>query len=139
MNNASIWEFSLSLCKWMRRLRYKYRVRKWWSLKFYEADYFKQLGMIKSLTWGCEHHVSLIVIVFFCIFLRGQEHLYILIYVFHSLSNKSKINPNVQHHSSTDANPLSRGLFQYTSLPELAFFFFFEPTGPSGKSLNCLF
>ena len=49
----------------MRRLCYKYRVRKWWSLKFYEADYFKQPGMIKSLTCGCEHHVSLIVIVFF--------------------------------------------------------------------------
>lgn len=43
----------------------------------------------------------------------------------HSLSNKSKINPIVQHHSITDANLLSRGLFQYTSLPELAFFFFF--------------
>lgn len=58
----------------------------------------------------------------------------------HSLSNKSKINPIVQHHSITDANLLSRGLFQYTSLPELAFFFFFfKPTGPSGKSLNCLF
>lgn len=55
----------LSLDKWIRRFHYKYSVRKWWSLKFYEADYFKQFRMIKSLTWGNEHHVSIFVVFFF--------------------------------------------------------------------------
>ena len=40
-------------------------------------------------------------------FLKCQEHLYVLIHMFHLLSNKSRINTDVQYHRITDGNSLS--------------------------------